>query len=138
MSAALAVQKAIRARLIATSEVTNLVPANGIVDINQTPAPDPSIIIGEGQLVDNGTDFQRRHVRLFHDLHVWKREPALTGANAIAGAVREAILQGRLSLDPGFHCADVRTSNIRLMRDPDGETSHAVVTIETLVQELVS
>lgn len=138
MSAALAVQKAIRARLIATSQVTDLVTANGIVDVNQRPAPDPSIIIGEGQLVDDGTDFQRRHVRIFHDLHVWKREPSLTGANAIAGAIREAILHGRLILDTGFHCADVRTSHIRLMRDPDGDTSHAVVTVETLVQELVS
>lgn len=137
MSAALAVQKAIRARLIATSVVTDLVPATGVVDVNQRPAPDPAIILGECQIVDV-SDMQRTQVYVFHDLHVWKKEPQLTGANAIAGAIRSAIHQGRFNLDPGYHCADVRTSNIRVMRDPDGATSHAVVTVETLVQEVAA
>ena len=138
MSAALAVQKAIRARLVATAGVTDLVPANAILDRNQRPAPDPSIIIGEAQTVDESTDMQRGHQRVFHNLHVWKRETGTTGANAIAGAIRSAIQSDRFVLDAGYHCADARVSDLRVMRDPDGETAHAVVTVETLVAEAVS
>ena len=138
MSAALAVQKAIRQRLVLTPAVTDLVAANAILDRNQRPAPDPSIIIGEAQVVDEGSDMQRGHVRLFHTLHVWKRETGTTGANAITGAIRSAIQSERLALDAGFHCADVRVSDIRLMRDPDGEFAHGVVTVETMVAEVVS
>lgn len=138
MSAALAVQKAIRARLAATAGVTDLVPASAILDRNQRPAPDPSIIIGEAQTVDPGTDYERRHMTVFHDLHVWKREIGTTGANAIAGAIRAAIHAGRLVLDDGWHCADARVSDVRVMRDPDGETAHAVVTVEALVAEVAS
>ena len=45
MNVDLETQKAIRARLISTSAVTALVPANHILDVNQRPAPDPSIIV---------------------------------------------------------------------------------------------
>ncbi|MEM1287125.1 MAG: DUF3168 domain-containing protein [Pseudomonadota bacterium] len=132
MSAALAVQKAIRARLMATSAVTDLVAAASIVDAHGSK-PDPCIVIGEAQLVDEGLDLKRRTKRIIHDLHVWKKEPGLEGANHIAGTVQDAIDQGRFQLDDGYDCVDLRTSGIRSMRDPDGETSHAVVTVDTLV-----
>ena len=137
MSAALVVQKAIRARLVATQAVTDLVPANAILDRNQLPAPDPSIIIGEAQTVDDG-EFQRRHLTVFSDLHVWQRESGTTGANAITGAIRSAIQSGSLVLDAGWHCAGVHVSNTRIMRDRDGEFAHGVVTVETMVVEVVS
>lgn len=135
MSAALAVQKAIRGRLVSTPAVTDLVAANAILDRNERPAPDPSIIIGEAQTVDEG-EYRRRHVMVYHDLHVWKRESGTTGANAITGAIRAAIHDSRLILDDGWHCAGCHVSNTRILRDPDGETSQGVVTVETLVAEV--
>lgn len=136
MSADLAVQKALRARLVATSAVTALVPAASILDVNQRPAPDPSIILGETQAVDEGTSLQRNHIRIYHTVHVWKREPSLAGVKAICGAIRAAVHAGRLALDPGFHCADAFVSSMRYLRDPDGERSHGVVTVEVLVAEV--
>jgi hypothetical protein len=134
----LAVQKAIRARLVATAAVTALVPAASILDTNQRPAPVPSIVIGEMQVVDEEVTLQRDTVRVYATLHLWKREPSLAGVKEIAGAVRWAI--GRVSpldLDSAdFVCCDCRIDGARFMRDQDGETSHGVMTINALIQML--
>lgn len=74
--------------------------------------------------------------RVFHMVHVWQKEASLAGANLIAAKIKAALTSGRLDLGPDFHCADSIVSDIRLMRDPDGETSHAVLTVESLVQEV--
>lgn len=134
MSASLTVQKAIRARLVASSGVTALVSADSILDRNARPAPDPSIIIGEGQSIDDGR-IARNVERVYSTVDIWKKEIGLTGVSAIAGEIRSAIHSARLSFDAGFHCADCFVSSIRFLRDPDGETAHAVLTVETLVGE---
>lgn len=135
MTATLALQKSIRARFVATAAVTTLVPASSILDRNARPAPDPAIILGEAQVVDEGNSIGRRILRVYMDLHVWKKEAGLTGVKAIAGAIRKA-LRDRLDLDEGFHCVDLVVSSERFLRDPDGETSHGVVTLNSLVQEI--
>ncbi|WDR07299.1 DUF3168 domain-containing protein [Devosia rhodophyticola] len=132
MSADLALQKAIRARLVASSPVLALVPAANILDRNARPDPDPAIVIGESHAVDEG-DVARKHQRIYATLHIWKREVSLTGAKAIGGTIRTAIGSSKIVLDTGFHCADCRVSDMRFLRDPDGETSHGIVTVEALV-----
>ena len=129
----LAVQVAIRARLAATPAVTALVPADSIVDINSRPAPDPAIVIGEGQAIAY-EDIARRGELVFSTLHVWKRETGLEGVQAIAGAIRAAIHSARL-VPAGYHCGDCHVSDMRFLRDPDGETAHGVVTVESLLVE---
>lgn len=134
MSADLATQKSIRARLVSSPAVTTLVPDTSILDRHARPAPDPSIIIGEGQTIE-GDDIARGTQRVVLDLHVWKREPSLVGVKAIAGAIRTALNSGRLTTEGAYQFADCRVSSMRYMRDPDDETSHGVVTVETLVSE---
>ncbi|KIX18486.1 DUF3168 domain-containing protein [Paracoccus sp. 228] len=131
----LEVQKALRARLIGQSAVSELVPAAHILDTNQRPTPKPSIILGESQSVDEGTSIHRTRTRIFHTLHIWAREASLERAKAIGGAVRAAIATGRLELPQGLHCADLLVTSQRYMRDPDGEHSHGVLTVEILVTE---
>lgn len=135
MSATLAVQKALRARLVATGAVTALVPAANILDRNSRPAPDPSIVLGEDQLVDGGF-VDRAPVRVYSTVHLWKREAGLTGVKTIAGAIRAAIRSGRIPNTDGYSFGDCFVSQERFLRDPDGETAHGVVTIETLVSEV--
>lgn len=135
MSVDLEVQKALRARLIATGAVTALVPALHILDTNQRPAPIPSIILGESQAVDEGTSLRRAHTRVHHTVHVWTREASTQGCKAICGEIRRAIHAGRLALPAGLACADQLVSSMRFLRDPDGEHSHGVVTVEVLVSE---
>ena len=137
MSAALAVQIAVRDRLTSATDVVALVPADNIVDINSRPAPDPAIILGEGQEIE-GDRIDRRDSRVFLDLHIWKKEPGLEGVKAIAGAIRSALRSPKLGTASGFHFGDCRVSSARFLRDPDGETAHAVVTVEALVNEVGS
>lgn len=135
----LAVQKALRARFVATTAVTVLVPAQNILDRNQRPAPDPSIVLGEDQTVEPGSEqlISRTLVRVYSTIHIWKREPSLTGVKTIAGAIRRAI--GRVQPldidDPDYSCADCKIDSTRFIRDPDGETSHGIVVINSLIQE---
>ncbi len=135
MSAALALQRAIRARLVADPGVAELVPAAAILDRHQRPAPSPAIILGEVQAIDDGADLARRRLRIAHTIHVWKHEPSLEGVAALCGRIRAALGAGRLALGDGFHCADLAVTSLRSLRDPDGETSHGVVTVEALVVE---
>ncbi|MBN9335380.1 DUF3168 domain-containing protein [Devosia sp.] len=135
MSADLAVQTAVRTRLIGSASVTNLVPANHILDRHSRPAPDPSIIIGEGQAIE-GDRIDRSDQTVFLDLHIWKKEPSLEGVKAIAGAVRAAINNHGMGTHTVFHIGDCRVTSMRYLRDPDGETSHAVVTVEAMVVEV--
>lgn len=133
---ALALQKAMGARLAGSSAVTDLVPAGNIVDAHGRPARFPSIILGDGQEVAADLTFERRHVTVFVDLHVWDRSPSFTSTKAIAGAIRAALHDAELVLvlDEG-RLLDLNHAGTRYLRDPDGQTAHAVVTIEALVEE---
>lgn len=136
MSADLALQKAIRQRLSGAAGVIALVPAANILDRNSRPAPDPSIVIGEGQSTE-GDHLDRTDQRLFLDLHVWKKEPSLAGVKAIAGAIRKAIHSANIvPVENDVHVGDCRVTSMRYLRDPDGETSHGVVTVEALISEV--
>lgn len=135
MSADHAVQTAIRLRLVATSAVTDLVPATSILDVNQRPAPVPSIILGEGQSIQS-VGIARTTQVVYATLHIWKKEPGLVGVKDIAGAIRKAIHSSRLTLATPYHCGDCYVSDMRFLRDPDGETAHGVITVEALVSEV--
>lgn len=133
---ALAVQKAFHQRLVATAAVTALVPAGSIIDRNERPAPNPSIILGDDQVVDPGTSIKRNVFRVHSTLHLWKVEEGLTGVKAIARAVSQALKTTRLNFDAGIEFIDCYVSTSRFIRDPDGTTSHGIVTVETLVREV--
>ena len=136
MSAELALQKAIRARLVGSANLLALVPAANILDRNERPNPRPSIVIGEGQSVDEGDSIARTLTRVYLDLHVWVEEPSTETSKRIAGTIRKAVNGPRFQPVDGFHFADCRVRGSRFLRDPDGKTSHAIVTVDALVQEV--
>lgn len=131
-------QKAIRTRLIGTPAIIALVPAASILDRHERPAPRPSIILGQSQVIDEGTSLQRGHHRVYHDIHVWVKEPSTEGAKAICWEVRQALQASRLPMPDGLHLADLRVESQRLLRDPDTESSHGVLTVNALVVEIYS
>ena len=132
-----AVQIALRERFISTGALTALVPASNILDRNQRPVPDPSIILGEDQVVDANLTIKRDYVLVHSTIHIWKKEVSLAGVKMIAGAIRRAL--GRVTrlniLDPDFVCSDCKVDSARFLRDPDGETSHGILVISSLVQQ---
>jgi hypothetical protein len=136
MSADLALQRAIRARLTSTTAVTDLVPALSILDRNSRPAPRPGIVLGETQEVDEVNNLSRSMTRIYHTIHIWKTEASREGVKIIAGAVRAAIKSDRLDLGIPYHCIDCHVSSVRSMSDPDGETSHATLVLNCLIEEV--
>lgn len=135
IEATLALQAAIRSRLIGSSAITAMIPATAIVDRNATPALDNSIVIGEGFTVPDDGLARTRHLATL-DLHVWKKEPSLAGVKSISQSIREALQDGPLTV-AGYHVADLRIASTRFMRDPGGLHSHAVLSLECRVVELV-
>ncbi|WP_410824342.1 DUF3168 domain-containing protein [Methylobacterium oryzisoli] len=134
MSPTDALEVAVRARLVASDDLTDLVPAEHIGDRHGRPAHFPSIIFGEGQEVPAAVSFDRRHVWAYVTLHVWDRSPGLGTVKTIAHAVRTALHGVPLELD-GFALLDESWTGTRFLRDPSGDVAHAVMTFEALVEE---
>lgn len=129
----LALQKAIRARLIASSGVTAIVPANAIIDRSGAPELERSIMIGDGQTVF-ADRYRTFHSSAYADLHIWVKEPGLVTAKHIGGAIIDAVDSQRFSIDGMFVSGMVVTGS-RYMRDPHGEYSHGIVSIRAYVKE---
>lgn len=136
MSVELAIQIALRARFITTADIVLLVPADNIVDRSSLPPLDPSIVLGEVQIVDEGDSIARDRLRVYSTVHIWKREESLSTVRQVGWGIRTALRRGHLDLGPEFQCADCFVASQRNLRDPDGMTTHGIVTIETLVKVL--
>lgn len=130
----LPLQAAIRARLVAASAVTSIIPASAIVDRNATPALDNSIMIGEAMTGPDDGLARHRHM-IVADVHVWRKEPGIVGAKQVVGAIRAALSDGPLSV-AGFHVADLRIASSRFLRDPGGLHSHGILSLEARLVEI--
>ena len=131
----LALQAAIRARLITSPVVTALVPAHHVQDRNTQPEVFPCILIGEAQTLP-GPGLARTRHEVFADLHIWAEEPGLATAKMIAGTIRDA-LRTRPWMVPGFHVADCAIRQTRFLRDPEG-VSHGIITLRADMVEVVA
>jgi hypothetical protein len=129
----LALQQAIRSRLIASAELTALVPPDNVLDATGRPEVVPCVNIGEGQ-----TEFRRFNSTAYSTLHVWFQEPGLVGCKAAVSAIAEVLridaqIDGVLHLD-GFTCHDLAITQTRFMRDPHGSYSHGIVTVAGIMK----
>ena len=127
MIASLALQKAIRAALIAHAPLTNLVPAEAIVDAHATPLTFPSIIIGDGSEQPLDLTFSDNHVEAFADVHAWTAETNLAGVKEITALVHEAMAD--LDHPAGFRIIWSQITATRFLRDPSGKHGHAVISL---------
>jgi Protein of unknown function (DUF3168) len=126
-------QKAIRARLLASADFMALVPADSVLDSTGRPELMPCVGIGEGQTV-----YRRFDSTTHATLHVWMQEPGLTGSKAIASAIVAALkvdaqIQGVLTLD-NFICHDLRVTQTHFLRDPHGSYSHGIVSVAGIMK----
>jgi hypothetical protein len=131
----LALQKAIRTRLVASPDVLALIPAGNIIDSNGRPEVVPSILLGEGQTV-----LRRFNATSYATIHVWIDEAGLVQAkqldSAIVGALTfdAEIERAVLRLD-GFDCHDLAVTNLQYLRDPHANYSHGIVTVAGIMKE---
>lgn len=130
----LALQKAIRQRLIASADVLALIPAGNILDTSGRPEVVPAILLGEGQTV-----LRRFNSTSYATIHIWMSEPGLVQAKELGSAIVGALTfdaeveRAVLHLD-GFDCHDLSVMNIQYMRDPHGPYSHGIVTVAGIMK----
>ncbi len=127
----LALQTAIRNRLIASATVTALVPATAILDQHMHPKGERLILLG------TGTTLFADHYESFTDqaaldVHIWTREDSFRDCKEIAGAAREALRDAPWPALP--YVVQGVSINARYIRDPDGEYCHAVLSVDATMQ----
>lgn len=126
-------QPVIRARLLASTDLMALVPADNILDVTGRPERMPAVIIGEAQTV-----FSRFMSTTHLTIHVWFQEAGLVTAKSAASAIVQALhvdaqIEGVLILD-NFIVHDMHVTDTRYLRDPHGSFSHAVVNVAAIVK----
>jgi hypothetical protein len=129
----LALQTAIRTRLLDTPAVLSLVPADHIRSGSTRPDKSPTIIMSDGtvELMGQGYTAQRL-AWVYLDLHVWDLENGPDAAKAIAFAVSNA-----LDTPPAFEgceCDHFWITRAVYPRDPKPEVGHGVLSVEALIR----
>jgi hypothetical protein len=92
----------------------------------------PYVELGEFQTVDDGAQCHDGQ-EVFATLHVWSRAAGQVEAKTIAGAVRGALHEAELALGAAWQFLEIAHQDTRYLKDPDGLTSHAVLSFRALV-----
>lgn len=124
----LALQKAVVAALRA--DVTAV--SGRVYDHVPADATAPYIAVGDWQTLDASVECVDS-TEIIADLHVWSRGAVgQVEAKEIASAVRASLHGADLTLDD-FALVEILHRDTRMLRDPDGISTHAVVTFRALV-----
>lgn len=92
----------------------------------------PYVELGEFQTLDDGAQCLDA-VEIFATLHVWSRSRGQVEAKQIGSAVRGALHDADLDLGDGWQFLEIAHQDTRYLKDPDGRTSHGVLTFRALV-----
>lgn len=124
-----AMQRAVFARLKAYGPLNGV----GVYDAVQPTAGFPYVTIFDVQSVEDGDDCHDGDEISF-DVHVWSRVVGSVQAKGIAGHVRKALHDFDLPLGEDHALVDLKFTDLRVFRDPDGVTTHGVVSFRALTQ----
>jgi hypothetical protein len=127
----LALQGAVVGRLKADTAVGALV-GDRIYDRVKEGPTFPYIAWGDDQVLDDSTDCHD-DVEVFTTLHIWSRTVGRVEAKQIAQAVRASLHDQEFTLTDNALIVMMHDST-RILRDPDGLTSHAVIVFRSLIQ----
>lgn len=126
-------QKAVYARLIADTALAALVDGR-VFDRVPSDAGKPYISFGPVTADDDSADCIDG-LSVSMQIDAWSVAVGFAEVKAIAEAVRKAIASADLSL--ATHAlADLTHRSTRVMRDPDGLTSHAVITFDASIEAI--
>lgn len=124
----LALQGAINTRL--RSQVSGV--ANRVFDRVLADVVFPYIEIGSFQTVDDGAQCHDGQ-EVYATLHVWSCAVGQVEVKTIAGAVRGALHEAELDLGAAWQFLEIAHQDTRYLKDPDGLTSHAVLSFRALI-----
>lgn len=111
------------------SEVTEI--GGRVYDSIPTSATFPYYNIGDIQTISDGADCLDA-TEVFVTLHVWSRAVGKVEIRRLTAAARSA-LHGWLPVLAGFRVVEHEHRDTRTLDDPDGITSHGVMTFWALI-----
>lgn len=133
----LALQTAIRAALVDSPAVTDLVPADHIRSGSTRPDKTPCVIMNDGNTSLHGHDYTSQRVAwVYLDLHIWTLDAGPDAAKEIAGAAMAALDKRSVAVEGGY-CDHFRVTASRFPRDPDPSYGHGVLSVEALIRWFV-
>lgn len=135
----IALQTAIRSRLLDCPAVTSLVPdCNNIRSGSTRPCNTPCIIMANGTTALHGRDYAAQRAAWVNlDLHVWTLDAEEDSAKEIAFEVCEALdSKWKLQIEGGY-CDHFKVTRAVYPRDPDPTYGHGVLSVEALIRWIV-
>ena len=134
IDASLPVQKAIRARLIADAAVNGLV-AGRIYDGVPLNATKPYLSFGPFQVLPEDADCSDG-VSIFVTLDGWTAGPDSVVTKRLGAAVAASLAWAEMTLDEGQRLVICSIEQLNYLREPDGLTGHAVVTVRAQTEPI--
>ncbi|TIX27740.1 DUF3168 domain-containing protein [Mesorhizobium sp.] len=134
----IALQTAIRSRLLDRTAVTVLVDPDHIRAGSTRPDKTPAIIMSDGTTELHGYDYTaQRAAWVYLDIHIWTLDQGQEAAKAIAFAVCNALdSKWKLQIEGGY-CDHFEVTRAVYPRDPDPRYGHAVLSVEALIRWIV-
>ena len=131
-SPSLELQGAIVARLKGSAGLTALVGSR-VYDAVPSNAVFPYVTVGEGDETSDDADcIDGFEISL--DIDVWSRGVGFPEAKRISDEIRKALKSPELKLTQNA-LVYFNHRQTRFLRDPDGKTSHAVLTFEAFAEQ---
>jgi hypothetical protein len=128
----LELQRALRAQLLASPAVTALV-GQRIYDQPPITPQFPYITLGETDVqVQRASFYDGSDVSM--SFHAWSRANGYPESKRIAAAIRASLHEAPITLAGLERLVDIEVQSNRAFRDPDGLTSHAVITVRALTE----
>lgn len=128
-----ALQKAIYAALVGNSAITGLI-GNRVYDRVTSDAAFPYVRIGVDQIVAEDQDCVEECVEVFTQIDVFSRAQGKIEAKNIAGAIVRALNAETVTIRDSYQLQDFRHNDTRVLDDPDGLSTHAVLSFRALVE----
>lgn len=128
-----ALQKALYSVLTTNSAVNGLVGSR-VFDRVTADATFPYIRIGLDQSVAEDQDCVEECVEVFSQIDVFSRAQGKIEAKNIAGAVVRALNASTVTITDSYELQDFRHVDTRFLDDPDGLSTHAVLSFRALVE----
>lgn len=133
-SAAVALRGALWALWTADAEVVSFVGSRVFDRVPKKPTF-PYVVLGESQDINETDEVScsiHRHV--FLTVHVWSRKVGRIECERIVALLRVAMEAAELTPN-GWHVAELRDTDSRVFADPDGLTTHGVITIDAWLEK---
>jgi hypothetical protein len=129
----LALQGAILSTLYADTTIAALV-AKRIYDRVPSSPTFPYLELGDDVVNAAHAECLEGSTEVFATVHAWSRGQGKVEAKQLAGAVVKA-LNGAALTTSGYRLVLIEHDSTRHLTDPDGLTSHSVITFHVLIDE---